>query len=397
MKINNALTAFQANKMTKQEAKCISNALLNSSSVDIVCHDTTDLDSANSALLMWEYLKQKGINSRIILAQNLGTLKLRNENCNIVQANTINPNEKSNTALCVDFSQYDRVSDNVAQMIKNADKVVCIDHHKKQNMFDDAIELSSPVLDDSLPKETSMHYIDSSAKSATSVVYRFLEALGEEIDENRAYDILSGLTSDCVKKSIIECDGKTGTITPKKALMEDKNAFEVYQNVEKKVSEKNKQKIAKAIDITANLTPDEQNFYDSLYKRVKLSPDKKVAYVEIPPDDEAWLKLGGDNSRTSTILNRFRQNILNKTEGENPKVAITFYEANKIYRYSIHTNGESLNSFYDNALKEFKNKYPKFSTGGHETRGGGKIDTVDKDTCSDFAKDIIQKLDYYVL
>ncbi len=390
MKINNALTTFQANKISKQEAKYLSDTLLNSSSVDIVCHEATDKDAANSALLMWEYLNQKGINSRIILSQDLDTLKLRNENCNIVQANTIKPDEKSKTALCVDFSQYDRVSNNVKQMIKNADKVVCIDHHKKQNMFgDDVVELDSSILDDSFPKKTSMHYIDSSAKSATSVIYRLFESLGEEIDENRAYDILSGFASDCVKKGIIDCDGKNGTIKAKKQLKEDKNAYEVYQNIEKKVSNKNKQKIAHEIDILANLTPDEEDFYDSLFKKVQLSPNKKLAYVEIKPDDETWQHLGGDNSRTSTILNRFRQNILSDEDFNNIDAVVAFYSANDVYRLSIHSKKDNLDKFYDCAFSLLNEKYNGFSVGGHNSRGGGKIVSSDNKTCHDFVLDIV--------
>ena len=391
MKINGALTTFQANKITKQEAKYLSDTLLNSSSVDIVCHEATDEDSANSALLMWEYLNQRGINSRIILSQNLDTLGLRNKNCNIVQADTIKSDEKSDTALCVDFSQYDRVSENVAQMIKNANKVVCIDHHKKQNMFgDDVIELDSPILDDSLPQKTSMHYIDSSAMSATSVIYRLFESLCEEIDENKAYDILSGFASDCVKKGIIDCDGKKGEIKAKKQLKEDKNAYEIYQDVEKKVSIKDKQKIAHKIDILANLTPEEQDFYDSLFNNVKLSQNKKLAYVEISPDDETWKNLGGDNSRTSTILNRFRQNILSDKDYHGIDAVVAFYSAKDVYRLSIHSKKDNLDKFYDSASSLLNEKYNGFSVGGHNSRGGGKIVSSDKDACHNFVCDIIK-------
>ena len=37
--------------------------LINSKNVDIVCHDSTDIDSAYSALVMQAYLNKQGVNS----------------------------------------------------------------------------------------------------------------------------------------------------------------------------------------------------------------------------------------------------------------------------------------------------------------------------------------------
>ena len=390
MKINADTTAFKANKMTYPQAKLLNSALLDSKHVDIICHDSTDDDSANSALLMWEYLNQKGIESRIILSGDVNKIHIRNKDANIEEAESLDKNQPADTVLCVDFSSIGRMQKNTIGLLQNASKVLCIDHHGQQDLFgDDCIEITKNLDITELPEDTSLHYIDTSAKSATSVIYRFFEALNQDISRNQAFDIMSGFISDGVKKGIIECDGKSGQILLSEKFINDDNASEIFAKLVQKLSPDDMQQIAKNVDIMSNLTPDEIKFYNSLNDKVKFTDDKKVAYIEIPQDDKTWESLGGDNPETSTILNRFRKNILRNMGNSGLKYAVVFYPSKDMYRLSIHSNTNNLNDFYNNAITRFRYRFNDFSIGGHRSRGGGKIVPYDKDDCQRFSRDII--------
>lgn len=400
MRINNALTTFQANKMTYKQAKTISDALTNSKSVDIICHDSSDKDTANSALLMWNYLYQRGIESRIILSQDLDMLHLRKNQSNIVQASSVNPDECADTLLLLDFSAIGKMHKNTVGYLNKASEVVCIDHHDRQDLFEDNdyIELSSELDENNLPEQTSLHYIDTTAKSATSVVYRFLEAMGEDITHDGAYDAMCGLVSDSVKKGILECDAKKGTITLSDKFINDKNAFEIYSKLYSKLSKDDIKNITKSIDIMASLAPEQQEFYNSLYDRIQYSKDKKIAYVVIPPDDEQWNELGGDNPVTSTMLNKFRRTVLKDNKNyPDTQYAVVFYPSDNMYRLSIHTKSENMRKFFSRAVFELESKHNEFSIGGHRSRGGGKIIPKSDSDCKKFIDDILDCLNSHII
>ena len=371
MKINYSLTSFKAKKIPKLKAKQIDELLKKSPKVDIICHESTDSDAANSALAMKEYLKQFNISSRIIISQNLQNLPLRKKD-NIIQAQDLK-DETPDTILCVDFSSKKRISPKTVSYIKKAKQVICLDHHKGENLQKDVGQ--------------NFFYIDTSAKSATSIIYRLFEALNKKTIKKTAYDLFLGLISDCNKRGLISCDGTKGTITPSKEFEKDKDAFEIYNKLKRFLSIKEISEIAKMVDITSTLTPKEEKFRDSLYKKIKYSKNKKIAYVEIPPDDKIWQSLGGDNTKTSAILNKFRQNILKLNP--NTKVAVTFYEAKNLYRVSLHAKGISLDEFYNYAQKNIPYN---FSIGGHSDRGGGKLDSTEPETCKKWTEDIIKCL-----
>ena len=68
---------------------------------------------------------------------------------------------------------------------------------------------------------------------------------------------------------------------------------------------------------------------------MQISSNQKVAYVAIPPDDEQWQKLGGDNTVTSTILNRFRQEVLSENENIETLIEKAIAEEEK-YNFNIN-------------------------------------------------------------
>lgn len=388
MRINNSNISFKAYRISKNQAQHIDSQLKQSSKVDIICHETTDRDAANSALAMSDYLSQQGINTRIILSQNLKSLTLRTEKKNILQAKDLKDNETPDTILCVDFSQKNRVAPNVYNFMKKTDKIIGLDHHMDADIVDDNLTLTQNSNEKSTDKISSF-YIDTTAKSATSIIYRFFEALDKEISQNTAYDLFFGLISDCCKKGLVKCDGENGTISPNKEMIQDKNAYEIYQALYNKLNPEQISDMAKKIDIMSNLSEKEKAFSDSLYKRVKYNNKGNVAYVEISPNDPTWIELGGDNSTTSTILNRFRQNFLKNHN--NIKAVFTFYEADNSYRLSVHSKEKNLKKFYKFALKNVQNK--PFTIGGHEDRGGGKINSTDEKVCHKWTENIISLTD----
>lgn len=381
MKIHNTLINFKAKKIPKEQAKQIENALKKSSKIDIICHESTDSDTANSAVAMRDYLKPYGINSRIIIShQDLKTLHLKKEK-NIIQAHELKDKENPETVLCVDFSSKERVSPKVLKHIKKAKQVICIDHHEGSNLQNITIP--------------NYFYIDTSAKSATSIIYRFFEATNNKITKKTAYNLFYGLISDCDKRSLVHCDGINGTIRPYDSFKKNREAFEIYTALKEKLSNKEISDIARKIDITSKLTKEEKEFSNSLNKKIKFSKNKKIAYVIIPPDDKTWKSLGEDNTRTSAILNKFRQNILNSKEEKytTVKTVITFYKANDKYRMSIHSKEETLDKFYEYLKKQIKN--PTFATGGHKRRGGGSISITNIKNCILWANEVIKCADFY--
>ena len=389
MKVTNSIHHFKANKMSKEQAQYVDNELSKAKKVDIICHDMTDRDGANSALAMWEYMSAKGIEARVILSKNIPeALNLRHYNCNIVQAfdvdklNSIQPD----IAFCVDFGGENRVLPQVLKHINNAPKVMGFDHHSEVEVAKNGyLQLKQPVNDEAIISNAPF-YSDMSAKSATSIIYRFFEALGEELTNERAYDLFFGLVDDAAKRNLIKCDGQKGEIIEQKSLTEDKNAYEIYFKLKEKLSEEQIGTIVKSVDLISSLNEEQQAFRDSLKNKMKYSENKKIAYVEIPPDDNEWRSLGGDNTVTSTILNRFRQEVL--SSNKDIEAAICFYEAHGNYRFSVHSRDKNLINFFkyveENAIENFSK-----NAGGHRNRAGGGMNSVEPEKCAKWVSDII--------
>lgn len=395
MKIYASSVSFKANKMSKIQADYVDKKLKEAKNVDIICHDMTDRDCANSALAMWNYLDNQGISARVIISQKKPeSLGLRTYDFNMVQAcddkelNKIQPD----IAFCVDFGGSERVLHNVLEHIENSPLVMGFDHHSEVDVSkDNFIQFKKPI-EEGVVESSANFYSDMSAKSATSVVYRFLEARGEKIDSSVAYDLLLGFVDDVVKRNLVKVDGINGTIIPQEALIEDKNAYEVFIKLKEKLSEGQIVKIAKTIDVLSSLTKEQQAFKNSLWDRLNYSKNGKIAYLEIAPNDEEWAELGGDNVITSRILNNFRQEVLVKNK--DVEIAIAFYEAHGNYRLSAHSKNPKLLDFFKYVEES---KIPKFtqSSGGHQTRGGGGIKTTNPLDCHNWVLDIVSCDEFY--
>lgn len=390
MKVTNSNIVFRANKMSTMQAKYVDRKLKEAKNVDIICHDMTDRDGANSALAMWNYLNNLGVNSRVIISQKKPeSLNLRTYDFNMVQASDNEELSKiqPDIVFCVDFGGKERILSNVLAHIQKAPLVMGFDHHSETDISDDSFVQFRRILeDDEYVATRANFYSDMSAKSATSIIYRFFEAKGDEIDSSLAYDLFSGFVDDTVKRSLVKVDGLNGTIEPQKELIKDKNAYEVFSKLKEKLTPEQVKTIAKNIDVLSSLTPEQQAFKDSLWDKLAYSENGKIAYLEIAPDDEEWEKLGGDNVVTSRILNNFRQEVL--ANDDNVEIVVAFYEAHGNYRLSAHSKEPKLLEFFKYVEE---NKIPNFTknSGGHPTRGGGGINTKDSKICHDWVENII--------
>lgn len=389
---------FSANKMSLSQAKYMDNEFKKAKSADIICHDMTDRDGANSALVMWEYLTSLGVKTRVIMQQkNPKTLGLRRYDFDIIQADNKKEIEKitPDIALCVDFGEKERIKSDVLSHIEKSGKIMGFDHHMGQDIVDEnCISINSSLDDDKIPETKVAYYTDTTAKSATSVIYRFFETLDVEIDDKLAYDLLSGFVDDGVKRNLVSCDGETGVIKPKKELLADKNAYEIYSKLIEKLNDKQIASIAKNVDVIASLNKEQKAFKNSLEERLKFSKNKKIAYIEIPSDDLEWKKLGGDNTITSAILNRFRMSVLNNPKYKDVKIVFSFYEANGAYRLSAHSKDCNLLDYFkyveDNSIPNFTK-----NSGGHPNRGGGGIFYIEPSYCHRWVNKIISNEDYF--
>ena len=252
--------------------------------------------------------------------------------------------------------------------------------------FDDVIDITSKV-----QNIVSLFDIENaianifSLSSCTSLITM-------DSEPNLAYDLFLGLADDMKKTGMIEYDGKKGVIIPKEELLKHKNVSEVFFNLRNKLSDEQVAKIAKSIDVMANLTPEQEEFAKSLNDKLQYSKNGKIAYVELSPDDEQWRKLGGDNNITSAILNNFRRKTLKNDK--NLEVVMTFYEANGNYRFSAHAKKPVLYDFFKyiekNAIKDFTK-----NAGGHPDRAGGSIGSLDNFECHKWVNNIISCDDFF--
>ena len=122
---------FTANVMPKNCAEYIDNKLKAAKTADIFCHTSSDEDSFNSAKAMYSYLESQGVKSRIIVSNGKECYNYDTKKYNIIQADEVNENtQKSDIALCVDFSATSRAVPNVMKYINSyGANVVGFDHH----------------------------------------------------------------------------------------------------------------------------------------------------------------------------------------------------------------------------------------------------------------------------
>ena len=397
-------TCFCANKIPRKEALFLNSRLLNSESVDIFCHTSTDEDSFNSAKIMDEYLKENGVKTRIITSGGKKNYGYNTKKYNIIQSDNFPKKiDKAQTALCLDFSSIERVPSGAFDYLGSFDKkdIVCIDHHHPKKPFiDEYVLLEKQYKGTPKINKVKNAYIDSSAKSATSVLTRFFEALGVNMSKKQIKSAFCGTVDDMNKSGYLRLDGNGG-IKKTEKFENDKNAKEVFEFLENSLTNQEKTKIINHVDILTNLNKEEQAFRKGLYDKIQLTKNGKMAYIVIEADNKEWEALGGDNKTTSNILRDFRTRILEHKAPDDfiseqdvekfKDVDITAafypdYQAGK-YKISVHSNKDYVEKLYA-YNREHYNK--NLTAGGHPNRGGGNMKGFDKKENAAWVSDFIK-------
>lgn len=362
--------SFQAKPISLKTAEYTKSQLLKSKFVDIVCHSSSDEDTIASARAMKWFLDKNNIPSRIISDGGIKSFLYKPGDTLDLSVNSL-PEKSADTVLCVDFSEYSRVSASLKNYIENAKNLLCIDHHKGSN----------PIL------KNQNIYVDLTAKSCSGIILRFFEALKLKIPMVVKRTLYCGMTDDLRKNKYLTFSDKSFLPIKSKEFMADENTKYLYTKMENELPPKEQEKVIKHLNILTSLSKDEKVFKEDLPRRIKYNSNGKFAYVIIPMNDKQWNSLGGDNKRTSAIISNFRVSTLEN----NPNIdsVAVFYPNSSGYRISIHSKG-------DNVLKMFEHVrklYPEFSGGGHPERGGGGNFTLDVQKSIDWTNSIIKGID----
>ena len=393
--------SFKANKMPKVQAEYFNKKLLSSDSVDIFCHVATDEDAFNSAKIMYDYLSKNGVKPRIICNNASENYGFNNKMYKVIDISKDKTElQRAKTALCIDFSDPIRIRGKAFDYLSSFPKedLLCIDHHETDNPIIDSNIINKSEKNEPLIEKIKNGYLDTTAKSAASILVRFFEALNIPITDNQKESAYCAMTDDMNKEKLI--DILNGQIIKSYKFQDDFNAKEVFENIENSISDIKKTEILLHLDVLSRLKPKEQAFRISLYKNVKVTPNKKFAYVIIPPDDKNWKKIGGDTPTASKILRDFRTRILEHKQTDEfidkdllskiqeIQAIAVFYPDTKAgrYRVSMHSNKDYAFRIIDLIREQY---YSPLKAGGHPNRAGGSTQTLDKNKCAKWANNFI--------
>lgn len=362
--------SFQAKPISIKRAEYTKLQLLKSNFVDIVCHSSSDEDTIASARAIKWFLNKNKIPSRIISDSAAKTFNYKSGDTLDISSQKL-PKVPSGTVLCVDFSEYTRVSSELKKYIEKAKNLICIDHHNGPE----------PIL------KGNNIYTDLSAKSCSGIILRFFEALKINPPEKIKQILYCGMSDDLKKNKFLEFTDRELFPAKTKEFMKDKNTKYLYSKLESELSAKDKIEVNKHLNILMSLNKPEKMFKDSLPEKIQYNSNGKFGYVIIPPNDEQWLSLGGDNKRTSAILRNFRLTALKNDS--NLDSAAVFYPNSSGYRISIHSKGNNVLKIFEH----IRGLFPEFSGGGHPERGGGGNSSLKPEDCNRWINSVISGID----
>lgn len=366
----NSNISFGAKKIPKDVSKYLKKSLLKAKNVDIFVHVSpeTDPDAANSAMTLANKLIENGVNARI----KTGTKPLKDL---IVNHNVNKPmidEAEADVSILLDVNEIKRVSDNPKG------KIFVFDHHIDTGKIPNAYK-----------------YIDESARSCCAMVFRLLKSWKIKLTKADAQNLLYGTCDDFIKSKYLKVSDSKIEELP--AFMKDKNSQKVLKKLRQYLSKTEQKEVFTKLDVLSNLTEQEKAFQKRMFSEVKVTPNKKLAYIAIDPYDNEWHELGMDNTRTSTILRDLRMRLINGIKHDDAftgeqkelfkdvKGAIIFYRTlNKpysVYQMSIH----SKHDYAEKLIKYIKkNVNPSLEAGGHPNRAGGRIMSINKNDIEAF-------------
>lgn len=367
---------FGLRPIPKTISAILQQKLLDAKRADIFVHISpkVDADAAVSAVQLEKALKGKGIEVHIHSdGENVNDLTF-----SPIHQDMTNSQSKSDVSLLLDVNELSRI-DGTPQ-----ENPVVIDHHVDRGNI-----------------KSDYKYIDETARSCSGIIYKFLKGWNIKCSKEDLQNFLYGMLDDYQKSKLIKIEGFK--LIKLHALKKDKNSKKVLQEVQRQLKKKDRNAVYKRLDVISTLNNREKELRKKLFSDIQVSPNGKLAYVIIEPDNKLWDSLGMDNHRNSTILRDLRTRLINgiqkdkmftneqKKRFKNLKGAVVFYKStdsngNYVYQISMHTKKSTdALKVLDNVKTEW-NKYIErngknieIQGGGHENRAGGRILSSDRD------------------
>lgn len=173
-------------KLTSQQAQDVKRLIDNCKNVVIVTHSSPDGDAIGSSLAMYEYLKRKGKNPKVIVPNYFPDfLRWMNAADEIIQfdhhkAFAYNFLNKADLIVGLDFNELSRIDEIGGAVGKAKCKKLLIDHHLNPQKFADVV-VSYPE-----------------CSSTCDLLFRVLTAIGDadRINLHCAEDIYAGMCTD---------------------------------------------------------------------------------------------------------------------------------------------------------------------------------------------------------
>jgi len=393
--------AFGAKIIPTELGREIEKTFFSVKSIDIHAHNAADHDTGKAAAYMCDKFEARRIKAYLCADEN----ELKDLGIDPKKYRIKKNSKPSEATLMLDHNGWDKVSEFNKKLIEKSKQIWKIDHH--------------PETENTIPGVLS--YFDTTAKSCCAILYRLAESVGEKLNKVDAENLYCGIVSDFEKSKRIKIEGSPegSKIVRLPAMDLDKNSAEVLDKFETILSKEERTKIHNHLDIISNLTPEEQAFRTELFSRVKVTPNGKMAYAVIHPDDNLG-KIYKDDTRGSAILRDLRLRLINgiqedkmfsaaqKESFKNPngvidiKGAIVFYPVpkngknKKAFQLSVHSKKDTnyAKNWTDYAKKAYSEKEKaKFSifnlfhkkgvknelwAGGHDNRSGGRIYSFNK-------------------
>lgn len=338
--------------------------------IDLYVHAFADDDAANACKVMAEFFKSRGKKVNICIGRKgMNTLFSK------FGARKSKTDSPADLTFVVDFNAQERIPSSFRKIFykNNSCRIYGLDHHTQAQDY-----INGNI------------YGDNSAKSCCGIVYRFFESISmdDKIGKKNLQRLYCGMLSDYTKTELIKV--KNNKLIKLKALDKDENSKDVLERIEAQLNGEQKAEVYRHLDVMSNLTDKEKAFRKRLISEIKTSPNGKLAYIEINPDETTWAELKMDNYRTSTILRDLRVRIIDGVRHDNlfdnskkeqlkhAQGAIIFYRVQRskgdLYQMSIHSKGNYATRLIDEARRLwYKQTNVHFEAGGHDNRAGGRI------------------------
>lgn len=383
--------SFKANIINRTQAEHFYNKISKAKKIDIICHKSADEDAIACAKAIYWLVNKLNKQARIFTDSTDAFRVLEDNKFIINTSKGFDIKDRADTIFCVDFSSFTRVNNRIANYIKTAKNLLCLDHHENPDISNNFIEIREKLNNKKINKLRSGDvYVDTTSKSCSAIVLRLFQALNIFPPKRVNESLFCGMTDDLRKHKYISYDS---SLEPIKSdlFKKDKTTFNLYEDLSNKLTKKEKDNIISHLNIFLNLNSSQKGFQKRLSNEMKIAANGKFAYTVIPPNNKEWNSLGGDNLITSGIMGDFRIKTIEKNK-DIDSVAV-FYQDKNGYKVSIHSKkGKILDLF-----EYIKKTYSNIQCGGHPDRGGASIQTFDEKLSLDWANKIIKEIeDFYI-